>query len=318
MVFEELADARLDAGWSSVKQAMEILFSSPKSYIDLLEDTYAGLDDIQRKLYLFSPQLVARIDRDSQLDSALLFEPPRIPDHRQGLEQGLRALLTWLVGQKRSVEAQAWAQLSRILLENLHALDYLDKGAQVSLFCVGERTSRYYLNLQPSKRQARIQILDFLGAVELYEEVLCFLETDGLSLGGLGVEMLSSGYRTKLYIRGQFSTLLERVAKEFGQSQTPDLLLLGRETAFHRAMEAEVALERGSSGALRCKWVYFIDRPAQGVKRTSTWLSESRHWPRVENMLSSLGGPKSLFALGAEFGGQDVPQRVNVYARHAR
>ena len=318
MVFEQLADARLVAGWSSVKLAIETLFSEPTPFVDLLLETYAELDEIQRKLYLFSPQLVARIGSGDELDSALLFEPPRVPDHRQGLEQGLKVLLTWLVSHQRSTEAQAWAQLSRVLLENLHELDYLHKGAQVSLFCVGERTSRYYLNLQPLKERARYRILEFLGAVTLYEKALPVLESGELSLGGLGVEMLPSGYRTKLYVRGQLSILLDQVAKTVGNFQTPEMELLGQETAFHRAMEAEIALERGPADALRCKWVYFIDRPERGVEGTLSWLAQSRHRPRVESMLKLLGGPKSLFALGAEFSGEDVPQRVNVYARHVR
>ena len=84
--------------------------------------------------------------------------------------------------------------------------------------------------------------------------------------------------------------------------------LFGQETAFHRAMEAEVALERGPAEALRCKWVYFIDRPERGIERTLSWLAQSRHRPRIESICRLLGGPKSLFALGAEFGGEDVPR----------
>ena len=90
---------------------------------------------MERKLYLYSPQLVARIDKEGQLNSALLFEPPRVPDHRQGLEEGLRVLLTWLVSHERVAEAQGWAQLSRVLMECLPDLDYLDKAAQVSILC---------------------------------------------------------------------------------------------------------------------------------------------------------------------------------------
>ena len=112
-----------------------ILFClSRSSAIELLHSTYHSLSEMERKLYLYSPQLVARIDQAGQLHSSLLFEPPRVPDHRQGLEEGLRALLTWLVSHDRVAEAQGWAQLSRMLMESLPDLDYLDKAAQVSIF----------------------------------------------------------------------------------------------------------------------------------------------------------------------------------------
>ena len=107
---------------------------SRSSAIELLHSTYHSLSEMERKLYLYSPQLVARIDKEGQLNSALLFEPPRVPDHRQGLEEGLRVLLTWLVSHERVAEAQGWAQLSRVLMESLPELDYLDKAAQVSIF----------------------------------------------------------------------------------------------------------------------------------------------------------------------------------------
>ena len=166
------------------------------------------MSEIERKLYLYSPQLVARIDQEGQLHSALLFEPPRVPDHRQGLEEGLRALLTWLVSHNRVAEAQGWAQLSRVLMESLPDLDYLDKGAQASIFCVGAQTSRYYLNLQTLQRSSRLELLKQLDASELYNRGLPLSEHEKLSLGGVGIEILSKGYRGRKYIFADVSRLL--------------------------------------------------------------------------------------------------------------
>ena len=96
MLFEKLADARLTAGWSSIQQAIHTLMSDPTSAIELLHSTYDSLDETQKMLYLYSPQLVARINREGQLDGALLFEPPRTQTIATVLSKGCGLLsLGW-------------------------------------------------------------------------------------------------------------------------------------------------------------------------------------------------------------------------------
>ena len=51
MLFEKLADAHLDAGWSSIQQAIQSLLAQPKSAIELLTSTYASLNEMQQKLF---------------------------------------------------------------------------------------------------------------------------------------------------------------------------------------------------------------------------------------------------------------------------
>ena len=114
-----------------------------------------------------------------------------------------------MVSRERSLEAQGWARLSRVLTEYLPDLDYLDKGAQVSLFCIGDRSSRYYLNLQSVQKTSRLEILKHCNALELYNKLYPLSENEDLSLGGLGIEILPQGFRTKLYVRGRLATLIE-------------------------------------------------------------------------------------------------------------
>ena len=319
MIFEKLADARLDAGWSSIQQAIHYLLPEPASAVELLHATYHSLSEIERKLYLYSPQLVARIDQEGQLHSALLFEPPRVPDHRQGLEEGLRALLTWLVSHDRVAEAQGWAQLSRVLMESLPDLDYLDKGAQASIFCVGAQTSRYYLNLQTLQRSSRLELLKQLDASELYNKVYPLSEHEKLSLGGVGIEILSKGYRTKIYIRGCLSALIQQAKRIIDEEELPQLAQIESRGFIREDMDAEMAIELDSSGALRTKWVYFVGGSELGVKCAEHWVSRGRHWERLRDLLTILGGDKSLFALGLEArAGDEWPRRINIYARKAR
>ena len=63
-----------------------------------------------------------------------------------------------------SLKHRAGLSLSRVLMESLPDLDYLDKAAQVSIFCVGDRTSRYYLNLQSLQAASRSELLKQLDA----------------------------------------------------------------------------------------------------------------------------------------------------------
>ena len=319
MLFEKLADAHLNAGWLSIQKSIHLLLSQPSSAVELLKAMYASLDEMQQKLYLYSPQLVARVDEHDQLDAALLFEPPRVPDHRQGLEDGLRVLLTWLVEQGRTEEARGWAQLSRILTEHLSDLDYLDKGAQVSLFCIGDRTSRYYLNLQALENAKRLELLTQCEASELYEKVYQIASHSSLSLGGVGIEMLPGRFRTKLYVRGSLSTLVEETRRVLATSEIPEFDSLGCGGFIRSSMEAEAAFETDSQGNLRTKWVYFVDRAELGLRCAENWLSEGPHWARLKEVIACLGGTKSLFALGAESNGKrEGPKRVNIYARKAR
>ena len=206
--FEKLADARLNAGWSSIEQAIHSLLSEPASAIELLHSTYHSLSEMERKLYLYSPQLVARIDKEGQLNSALLFEPPRVPDHRQGLEEGLRALLTWLVSHERVAEAQGWAQLSRVLMESLPELDYLDKGAQVSIFVWAIKPVGIISICKALQTSSRSELLKQLDASDLYNMVYPLSEHEQLSLGGVGIEMLPKGFRNEKYISADVSRLL--------------------------------------------------------------------------------------------------------------
>ena len=319
MNFEKLADARLNAGWLSIQQAIHSLLSEPVSAIELLHSTYHSLSEMERKLYLYSPQLVARIDKEGQLNSALLFEPPRVPDHRQGLEEGLRVLLTWLVSHERVAEAQSWAQLSRVLMECLPDLDYLDKAAQVSIFCVGDRTSRYYLNLQSLQAASRSELLKQVDASDLYNKVYPLSEHEQLSLGGVGIEMLPEGFRTKLYLRGCLSVLIQEAKRVIDEEELPHLGQIESMGFIRDDMDAEMAIELDSSGAFRTKWVYFVGRSELGVKCAEHWISRGRHWEQLKKLLTILGGDKSLFALGMESrAGDDWPRRINVYARKAR
>ena len=319
MLFQKLADAHLDAGWSSIQQAIQSLLAQPKSAIELLTSTYASLNEMQQKLYLYSAQLVARVDQQGSLDGALLFEPPRLPDHRQGLEEGLRVLLTWLVGEGRTAEARGWAQLSRVLTEHLPGLDYLDKGAQVSLFCIEDKTSRFYLNLQPLPNESRVDILKHFDALDLYEKVHQLSAHQHLSLGGVGIEILPDGFRTKLYVRGRLSTLVEESRNCFPEIDGPKIDEASSGAFIRGNMDAEVAFESDTLGALRIKWVYFVDRPETGMKCAEKWVSRSPHWRRLKTVLDTLGGDKSLFALGVERDeSESLPKRVNLYARKAR
>ena len=319
MLFEKLADAHLSAGWSAIQESIHLLLSEPISTVKLLKAMYASLDETQQKLYLYSPQLVARVDEEGQLDGAILFEPPRIPDHREGLGDGLRVLLTWLVEQGRSEEARGWAELSRVLIEHLCDLDYLDRGAQVSLFCIGDRTSRYYLNLQALEGSRRIEVLKHFDASELYEKVYHIAAHSSLSLGGVGIEILPGRFRTKLYVRGDLTTLIDETRRSFPDSEFPELTSTKCDDFIRGSMEAEVAFEIDTQGVLGTKWVYFVDRPELGVACAKSWLSQSPHWGRLEKTLKVLGGPKSLFALGAEIDATaELPRRINLYARKAR
>ena len=319
MIFEKLADARLDAGWSSIQEAIHFLLSEPASAIELLQATYHSLSELERKLYLYSPQLVARIDQAGQLHSSLLFEPPRVPDHRQGLEEGLRALLTWLVSHDRVPEAQGWAQLSRMLMESLPELDYLDKGAQLSILGVGDQTSRCYLNLQALQTSSRLELLKQLDASRLYNMVYPLSEHEKLSLGGVGIEILPKGFRTKIYIRGCLSALVQEAKRLIAEEELPQLAQIESMGFIRDAMDAEMAIELDPSGALRTKWVCFVGRSELGVKCAEHWISRGRHWERLNELLTILGGDKSLFALGLEArAGDEWPRRINVYVRKAR
>ena len=160
-----------------------ILFYLSRSAIELLHATYHSECDRASSICIrhsWSHGLTR-----GQLHSALLFEPPRVPDHRQGLEEGLRALLTWLVSHDRAAEAQGWARLSRVLMESLPELDYLDKGVQVSIFCVG---NQQVLSQLANSAPSRLELLKQLDASELYNQVYPLSEHEKLSLGGVGID----------------------------------------------------------------------------------------------------------------------------------
>ena len=319
MLFEKFASAELDAGWTAIQQAVHASMEQPVAAIEFLENLYDSLDDLQTKLYLFSPQIVLRIDSQNALDAAVLCETPRLPDHRQGLEEGLRGLLGWLVNQERISEAQGWAQLSRCLLDNLDDLSYLDRGAQLSLFCIGDRTSRFYLNLQPLGRKARLELLKHFDPSGLYEKALTLSELEGLSLGGVGFEVKSVGFRTKFYVRGRLAALRRGVREGFKNVVLPSLEQFDSKGFIHDAMDAEIALEMSPNGQLRQKWVYFVDEPARGARCIEHWLSASAYKDKAFELMEILGGEKCLFALGSELEtGSTHPSRVNVYLRRAR
>ncbi len=319
MEFEKLADARLDAGWQAVQRVCQRFCARPESLFELLNNTYDSLDTLQKKLYLYSPQVVFRVDRLDQIDAALLFEPPRLPDHRHGLEHGLRTLLTWLVAEERREEAQGWANLSRLLGSHLDNLDYLSKSAQLAIFCIGENTSRCYLNLQPLSHTARRDLLSGLESHQLYERVERLAENEDISLGGIGVELQGNTFRTKLYLRGRLSILSRLMRAEFANSRGDGLTDLDPTGFIHSGIDAEVALEACPADRVREKWVCFTSRSNRGVQCASKWLAKSRHWPELSAALNTLGGDSSLFALGMEaVDGAKEPARVNLYTRPSR
>ena len=319
MNFEELANKRLDAGWQAIQYASERLFTKRADLITLLIRQYEHLEPTDRKLYHYSPQLALRLTNSGLVDSSLLFEPPRIPDHREGLEHGLRVLLTWLVEQDRMVEAQRWAELSRTVLECSRSIDYLDRGAQGSIFCVGDSSSRYYLNVQILPRAERLKLFTELGGEALYQRIAPFAEQSEIRLGGLGLTLSGAKPRLKLYLRGRFASL-KTVSQDLEDGSALEVLEALDPLGFIRdSMQAEIAVEEDHRGGLRMKWVFFVDDPKQASATCQHWLSHVGSKSLAHEIVDILGGPASLFALGAGIAGEDKQlERVNIYVRPAR
>ncbi len=319
MNFEELANKRLDAGWQAIQSASERLFTKRAELIALLTRQYEHLELTDRKLYHYSPQLALRLTSSGLVDSSLLFEPPRIPDHREGLEHGLRVLLTWLVEQERMVEAQRWAELSRTVLERSSSIDYLDRGAQGSIFCVGDSSSRYYLNVQILPRAERLKLFAELGGEALYQRVTPFTEQSEIRLGGLGLTLSGDKPRLKLYLRGKFASL-KTVSQDLEDGITLEVLEAFDSSGFIRdSMQAEIAVEEDHRGGLRTKWVFFVDDPKLASATCQQWLSRVGSKNPAHEISDILGGPASLFALGAGIAeGDRQLERVNIYVRPAR
>lgn len=319
MNFEELANMRLDAGWQAIQSAAALIFREPTQFETLLNQQYAHLSALERKLYFYSPQLVIRFRRSGLVESSLLFEPPRIPDHRQGLEHGLRELITWLVERGRMTEAQRWANFSRVVLECSEGIEYLDRGAQASIFCIGESSSRFYLNLQILSKSARARLLDALGGTALYEQVEKLTDTPEVHLGGMGLEVSGATMRLKLYIRGHLGALRALCQRCTGVADIEAFREVDSANFVRDSIQAEVALERGEGNSLLAKWVMFVDDPSKGYATCNEWLSSIGHGAVTSQLLETFGGPSAIFGFGGSISQRNGPlERVNVYLRPAR
>ena len=109
----------------------------------------------------------------------------------------------------------------------------------------------------------------------MYNKVYPLSEHEQLSLGGVGIEMLPKGFRTKLYLRGCFSVLIREAKRVIDEEELPHPGQIESMGFIRDDMDAEMAIELDSSGALRTKWVYFVGRSELGSNVQSTDISGS-------------------------------------------